>query len=271
MSFKVVIPARYDSTRLPGKPLRDIAGQSMIQRVWQRASESLANDVFVATDSAEIQTHCESFGAKVVMTAEHHQSGTDRVYEVCDKEGWEDDTIVINLQGDEPMFPPSLIDRLYKNIASDKNIGIATLCQPILDWHHFLDPNVVKVVRDKNSYARYFSRAPIPWDRDIASALQTSNQVKSPTVEYKIPVGDSASLPQSAYRHFGVYAYRVKTLRAFVEWEQAVSEKIESLEQLRALENGVSIHCAVADVNIPDGVDTEADLIRVQKAFTLQD
>ncbi|WP_097461205.1 3-deoxy-manno-octulosonate cytidylyltransferase [Mangrovitalea sediminis] len=248
MAFSVVIPARYASTRLPGKPLLEIGGKPMIQHVYERASESQASEVVIATDDARIYQVAESFGARVVMTAATHNSGTDRLEEVASRLGYADDHIVVNVQGDEPLIPAALINQVADNLATEAEASIATLCERIHDRESVFNPNVVKVVFDHKGMAHYFSRATIPWARDDFAK------------------GQPASLPDHVrwYRHIGIYAYRVSLLKAFVEWEPAPLEVTEALEQLRALWNGARIHVAEAGVTPAPGVDTEADLERVR-------
>ena len=242
MSFVVIIPARYASSRLPGKPLKDIAGMPMIQRVWQQAVKSGASRVVVATDDLRIQSVAEQFGAEVCMTREDHVSGTDRLQEVASALQLDDSQLVVNVQGDEPMIPPVVINQVVNNLADNSAAGVATLCEPIYSADDFHNPNVVKVVTNAAGLASYFSRAPIPWPRsDVVS------------------VGDSPR------RHIGIYAYRVCQLNAFVNWPVAPTEAAESLEQLRFLWNNVSIHVADAVADVPGGIDTEEDL----KAVTL--
>jgi 3-deoxy-manno-octulosonate cytidylyltransferase (CMP-KDO synthetase) len=244
--YSIIIPARFKSTRLPGKPLLDIVGKPMIQRVYEQASLSSASRVIVATDTENIARVVESFGGEVCMTSESHLSGTDRLQEVAEKFGMADNEIVVNVQGDEPLIPPEAIDQVAENLAANPEAGIATLCEPVADADMFNDPNAVKVVCDKNGFAHYFSRAPIPWPRDARLA------------------GDNG-LPEEihARRQIGIYAYRVVLLHQYVSWDPAPAELAESLEQLRAMWNGVKIHVADATVEVPGGVDTQADLDRV--------
>ncbi len=246
MTFTVVIPARFASTRLPGKPLLDIAGQPMIRHVWERACRSAAARVVIATDDERIRAAAESFGAEVCMTAAAHPSGTDRLQEAVHGLGLADDAIVVNVQGDEPLIPPAVIDQVAANLARETDCGIATLCEPLDTVESFLDPNIVKLVRDDRMRAMYFSRAPIPWPRDDFAR-------------------DRSLLPEGflPLRHIGIYAYRVSFLHRFVGWPLGVLEARECLEQLRALEHGVGIHVAQACAAIPGGVDTAADLARV--------
>lgn len=249
--FVVVIPARYGSTRLPGKPLLDIAGKTMIQRVYEQAKKSHARQVLIATDDERIYTLAKKMGADVCMTDADHTSGTDRLQEVAQQQQWPDDTIVVNVQGDEPLIPPAVIDQVAANLFGAKNATMATLCESISDVQVFLDPNAVKVVFDNQGYALYFSRAPIPWPRD---AFKNNRDILPPQ--------------HPAFRHIGIYAYRVSLLHRFVLWPPAALEQIESLEQLRALAQGVSIHVEEACEAVPSGVDTEADLAHVRRIIT---
>lgn len=248
MSFYIVIPARYASTRLPAKPLKEIAGKPMIQHVYERASESAAAQVIIATDDARIEAVAKAFGARVCMTSAAHNSGTDRLQEVAAQLGLKPDDIVVNVQGDEPLIPPAVINQVAANLAENNYASVATLSEPIHSLDDFRNPNIVKVVADQTGKALYFSRAPIPWPRD--------HFAKS----------DVNSLPDNfpVQRHIGIYAYRVALLDRFITWPQAQLEQIESLEQLRVLANGEAIHIAEACAAVPGGVDTEADLLRVK-------
>ena len=243
--FNVVIPARYASTRLPGKPLRMIGDKTMLQHVYERAQESGAQEIVIATDDERIHAAATGFGADVCMTASDHTSGTDRIAEVARIKAWPLATIIVNLQGDEPLLPGELVRSVAQDLASAADAGIATLATPIHDIDEVLDPNAVKVVSDEAGYALYFSRAPIPWDRDW-SAQQ----------DRKLP--DSATW----YRHIGLYAYRAGLLADFVTWPPASLEQTESLEQLRALQHGIRIRVTHVMQPPPAGVDTEADLQR---------
>lgn len=251
MSFTVVIPARYASTRLPGKPLLDIAGRPMVRHVWERATRSSAARVVIATDDERIRTAAEAFGAEVCMTAATHPSGTDRLQETVAALGLPGEAIVVNVQGDEPLIPPEVIDQVAANLSHAADCGMATLCEALDSVEAFLDPNIVKLVRDDRSRAIYFSRAPIPWPRDAFAADRT-----------RLPEGFRP------LRHIGIYAYRVEFLHRFVGWPLGVLEGLESLEQLRALEHGVGIHADHACAAIPGGVDTPADLVRVNALLT---
>ena len=239
MSYTVIIPARFASSRLPGKPLMDIAGKPMIQHVWERARESDTARVVVATEDQRVFDACQGFGADVVMTLASHESGTDRLQEVVAKLGLADDEIVVNVQGDEPLIPCEAIAQVANN--HDK----ATV----------FNPNAVKAVSDLAGFALYFSRAPMPWCRDEWASAGSSQ-------EGELPAG------APFLRHIGIYAYRVGFLHQFVTWPMGVLERVEKLEQLRAMENGVRIHIELACVDIPGGVDTEADLNAV-RAFLM--
>lgn len=246
IDFKVVIPARYGSTRLPAKPLLEIAGKPLIRHVYERAEQSAANQVVVATDDARIADACAAFGADVTLTRNDHRSGSDRIAEVIEARGWPSDSILVNLQGDEPCMPPSLIDQVAHDLASHGSVGMATLAYPIQDGATLFDPHVVKVVTDAVGYALYFSRAPIPWHRDEFLEGQKS-------------------LPQGVQflRHIGLYAYRAEFLERFVRWTPAPLELAESLEQLRVLWHGEGIHVTQAGQEPGPGVDTESDVQRV--------
>lgn len=247
-AFIVVIPARYGSSRFPGKPLATIAGKPMIQHVWEQARKSSAGRVVVATDDARIVEACEAFGADVVLTRADHNSGTDRLAEVATQLGLAADAIVVNVQGDEPLIPPAVIDQVAANLAAHPEAGISTLAEPIDDVAALFNPNVVKVSTDVNGLALTFSRAPLPWARDALA--QTRDRLPE-GVPYR--------------RHIGIYAYRVGFLHDFVSWGPCWLENTESLEQLRALWNGVRIHVADALEAPPGGVDTPEDLERVKR------
>ncbi|UTW08393.1 3-deoxy-manno-octulosonate cytidylyltransferase [Pseudomonas benzenivorans] len=247
-AFTVVIPARYASSRLPGKPLLDIAGKPMIQHVWEQACKSSAQQVVVATDDARIVEVCRGFGAAVQLTRPEHNSGTDRLAEVASALGLAADAIVVNVQGDEPLIPPAIIDQVAANLAANPQAAIATLAEPIDEAAALFNPNVVKVATDSNGLALTFSRAPLPWARD-AFAVDRS----------QLPVG----VPYR--RHIGIYAYRAQFLHDFVAWGPCWLENTECLEQLRALWHGVRIHVADAVQAPPAGVDTPADLERVRR------
>ena len=234
MKFSVVIPARFAATRLPGKPLLDIGGKPMIQHTWERASCSAAESVYIATDDERIRAVAEGFGAKVCMTLSSHRSGTDRIQEVATQLKLPEQHILVNVQADEPLIPPQVIDQVAANLAQHSEVGIATLCEAINSREEIEDPNAVKVVLDHRGHALYFSRSTIPWSGSTA--------------------------PRNCFRHVGIYAYRVAILNQFVQWPASELELTEKLEQLRALYNGVAVHVAVSTAHIPAGVDTQRDL-----------
>lgn len=249
VAFRVAIPARYASTRLPGKPLRLLAGRPLLEHVYQRALASGAEEVVIATDDGRIQQAAERFGAKVCLTSNEHLSGTDRLAEVAERFGWPDEAIVVNVQGDEPQLPPTLIQQAAQALQEHPAAGIATVGTRLHQPTELFDPNVVKVVRDRDGFALYFSRAPIPWHRE---AFQNGGMATGELL---------AAMPW--FRHIGLYAYRAGVLRNFPRLAPAPLEQIEALEQLRALWHGVRIYVAEALVAPPPGVDTEADLLRV--------
>jgi len=253
MSFIVVIPARYASSRLPGKPLLDIAGKTMVQHVYEQAQKSQAKRIVIATDDQRVFDVAEGFGAEVIMTSTDHPSGTDRLEEVVRKLGLQDGEHVVNVQGDEPLIPPALINQVAQNLASNSSAGISTLCEPIDQVDLIFNPNVVKVVFDHQGFANYFSRAPIPWAREtFGEELNT--------------------LPVDAqyFRHIGIYAYKVSFLKNYVTWLPSMTEKVECLEQLRALSNGVDIHVELALVSPQAGVDTQTDLERLRAIMSTE-
>ena len=243
--FVVVIPARYASTRLPGKPLREINGKPMLQHVYERGVASAAGEVVIATDDERIADAAEGFGATVCVTGEHHRSGTERIAEVSEVLGWDDEQIVVNLQGDEPAMPPALIDECA-SLLDDPKADIATLASPVLSQEDFENPNVVKAVVDGRGYALYFSRAAIPYARST---------------------DDSSLARKSALHHHGIYAYRCGVLRRIVEAEPSALEVCEQLEQLRALALGFTITVGIPSVRPGPGVDTEEDLLAASAAL----
>ena len=272
MKFTVVIPARYASSRLPAKPLADIAGKSMIQRVYEQAMKSDAAYVIVATDDARIETAVKDFGGRVCMTSDKHESGTDRLQEVAQALGLADDAIVVNVQGDEPLIPPAVINQVALNMANAQAASMATLSEPIHSRDDFLNPNVVKVVSDKEGYALYFSRASLPWPRDDFSTLAGAEGSSAAKENALAGAEGSRSLPalpnsDQFQRHIGIYAYRVSLLNEFVGWDVAPIEALESLEQLRVMWNGRRIHVAPAVEEVPGGVDTPEDLARLRALF----
>lgn len=238
MTFSVVIPARFAATRLPGKPLLDICGKPMIQHTFERACASAAEAVYIATDDARIREVAEGFGARVCMTATSHRSGTDRIQEVTSTLQMPREHIVVNVQADEPLIPPAVINQVALNLEAHPEVGIATLCEVITAQEQIADPNAVKVAMNKQGKALYFSRSTIPWQATATAA--------------------------NCHRHIGIYAYRVSVLDQFVNWPVSELELQERLEQLRALYNGVAIHVAVSDLRIPPGVDTPHDLEAVR-------
>lgn len=246
MTFRIIIPARYASSRLPGKPLMDIAGKPMIQHVYERAIASQAADIIIATDDERIKQTVESFGAKVCMTKANHPSGTDRLAEVAKLYGFDDNDIIINVQGDEPGLPAELINQVASDLAEHPEADMATLFSPIEQEKQLFDPNVVKVVTDQKGYALNFSRAPIPWLRDYF--LQDKN----------LP----SKLPHK--RHIGLYGYRANFLNQYAELTPCEIELAESLEQLRALYHSKKIHLTKAEIDPGHGVDTAEDLIVVR-------
>ena len=247
----LVIPSRYASTRLPGKPLRLIAGKPMIQHVYERAQAAADvlcfKEIIVATDDERIQQTCESFGAEVCMTSSEHETGSDRLAEVVEIKQWSDDTIVVNLQGDEPLTPIESLKQVAENLAKNPEALMSTLSTAIQTDAEYNDPNVVKVVTDKQGLAMYFSRAAIPFQRD-----------------------EGISVYHFAQRHIGIYAYRASYLKSFAKMEACQTEQLEKLEQLRAMWFGARIHVAVAEQVPGHGVDTEEDLIAVEKILLNQ-
>ncbi|WP_346763794.1 3-deoxy-manno-octulosonate cytidylyltransferase [Wenzhouxiangella sp. XN24] len=246
--FRVVIPARYASQRLPGKPLLAMAGRPMVQWVWERAMSSGANEVLIATDHDDIATACRRFGAEVCLTDEAHASGTDRIAEVAVRRDWADDDIVVNVQGDEPLLPPALVRQVAELLQLHPDADIGTLATPIHTLEEYLDPNVVKVVSRADGAALYFSRAPVPWHRDGAPHGPASQERHA-----------------GAMRHVGLYSYRVSALHRLAGAGHCAVEKIERLEQLRALWLGMRIQVDGALEVPPAGVDTAADAARVSR------
>ena len=249
--FKVVVPARYASTRLPAKPLLDLGGKPMVVRVAERAALSGAEEVWVATDHAEVLATVERHGLPVVLTREDHPSGTDRLAEVVEQRGWDDETIIVNVQGDEPLIAPELIALVASRLANT-DVDIVTVAHPILEAADFFNPNIVKVVCKANGEAMYFSRAPIPYARDHFVQDVARNT---------LPAG------MVAYRHIGLYAYRARFLRVYSQLPPSPLESIEALEQLRAMWNGFRIGVAISDHLPMPGVDTPEDAKRMQELF----
>lgn len=257
LAFRVVIPARHASQRLPGKPLRQIAGRTMIEHVWRNAIQSGAQEVLVATDDARIAAAVEGFGGRALMTSPDHASGTDRLAEVAQRLGWAGDTIVINLQGDEPCVPGALLRQVAAALHARPAAGIATVATPITEARELFDANAVKVVLDDHGMASYFSRAPIPWVRGVFDAMLRAG------------AGEVASLPADVpfLRHLGIYGYRAATLGRLAAEPGRASERAEALEQLRALALGIRIHVSVIAQAPGPGVDTEEDLVHVARVL----
>lgn len=249
-SFKVVIPSRYASTRLPGKPLLEIAGKTMLQHVYERAMQSGAEEVVIATDDERIVQACDDFSARVCMTADSHQSGTDRIAEVIQRLSWHESTIVVNCQGDEPLINPAHIRLVAESLGNHADASIATLATPVLTGNDLHDPNTVKVVVDNQGYALYFSRAAIPWDRDAFAIQDQSMPVQT---DY--------------YRHIGLYAYQAGFITQYSKLSPCPMELAERLEQLRALWYGYRIHVSIIDEPPVAGVDTQEDLDRIRELF----
>lgn len=248
MEFHVIIPVRYASTRLPGKALLDIGGKPMVQHVYERAVASGAGEVVIATDDKRIAKAVESFGAHVCMTSTDHKSGTERLAEAVVVLGFEDDQIVVCLQGDEPLIPPDAIRQVAEDLDEHDNVKVSTMCVPIKNADELFNPNCTKVVMNRRNYAMYFSHAPIPWERDIFD-------------------GDKKNIKLNGnyFLHVGLYAYRVGFVQEYLGWGACPAEELEALEQLRILWQGSRIHMVVAKTNIPPGVDTQEDLARVRK------
>lgn len=253
LRFKVVIPARYGSTRLPGKPLLALAGKPMIAHVCARAQEAEAEEIVVATDDDRIYQTVIDLGLTAVMTRTDHNSGTERIAEVAQRCAWPAETIIVNLQGDEPLIEPSTIRDVATVLASQSSAGMATLAAEINDAEEIFNPNAVKVVLDRRGYALYFSRAPIPWDRDNFSRS-----------------GGKLSGKMPYYRHIGMYAYTVDFLNRYCQWGASALEAVESLEQLRVLWYGEAVVVKVVNSIPPAGVDTKEDLMRVEQILNLQ-
>lgn len=239
MNFVVVIPARFASSRLPGKPLLDIAGKPMIRHVYERACASGASAVYIATDDERVASAAREFGAEVIMTREDHQSGTDRIQEVTQTRRLPESAIVVNVQGDEPLIPPATINQVAANLDRHAAAGISSLYHAIHDGTELMNPSAVKVVTDAEGFALYFSRSPLPWQGATPGEVHGK-------------------------RHIGIYAYRVKTLNRFVSWPRSLLEISERLEQLRAMHHGVRIIMDEAAERVPAGVDTPEDLDAVR-------
>lgn len=252
MSFTVIIPARYASSRLPGKPLADIHGKPMIIRVMEQAQKSSANRVIIATDHQQVFDIVKSYGGEVILTSDKHNSGTERLAEVINTYKFADDEVIVNVQGDEPLIPPIIIDQVAENLVNYKT-GMATLAVPINSIEEAFNTGAVKVVMDKDGYALYFSRATIPWERDRFAKLNEQGKIDE--------IGDFY------LRHIGIYAYRAGFIRQYIQWAPSALEQIEMLEQLRVLWYGEKIHVAVAKQPPAIGVDTQEDLLKVRALF----
>ncbi len=242
MDYHIIIPARLASSRLPGKILEEISGKPLIQHVYENALLCSAKSVVVGVDDKKVFDIAKAFGATVCMTKLEHENGTDRLSEVVQQLGLGDDEIIVNIQGDEPLMPKEAVLQAVKAMVDHPDAAVATLCLRIQEQEEILDQNIVKVVLDKNNFALYFSRAPIPWDR-------TAFNIKN----------------NPYYRHVGLYAYRAKTLQKYSQWEKSPLERIEMLEQLRVLWQGEKIHVSMINQALPPGIDTEEDLERFRK------
>ncbi|QIM65668.1 3-deoxy-manno-octulosonate cytidylyltransferase [Frederiksenia canicola] len=247
MDFTVIIPARYASTRLPRKPLLDIVGKPMIQHVWEKAQQAGAKRVIVATDHPEIEQTVKNFGGEVCLTSDKHNSGTERLAEVIEKMAINDDEIIVNIQGDEPLIPPVIVAQVAENL-DRHHVNFATLAVKLTSKEELLNPNVVKTLTDTNGMALYFSRSPIPFPRDHFATLD-----------------DEFVSQQNYLRHIGIYAYRAGFVKRYVAWQPTALEQLESLEQLRALWYGEKIHLDLAKQAPQVGVDTAEDLERVRQ------
>ncbi|GKT11312.1 MAG: 3-deoxy-manno-octulosonate cytidylyltransferase [Thiomicrorhabdus sp.] len=253
MSFTVIIPARFESSRLPGKPLMNIHGQPMIQWTWQKAKKSGAERIIIATDSEKVKTVCEAFGAEVCLTREDHQSGTERIAEVIEKCELAKESIIVNVQGDEPMLAPVLIHQVAEGLEYNPQIPMATLCEPITSVETVFDPHAVKVSRNAANLAINFSRAPLPWSRD---SFLSNVKTLPDNWHYK--------------RHIGLYAYRAGFVQQYVEWPECDLEQVEKLEQLRVLWHGESILVLDALCDAGVGVDTPEDLEQVRQLLSAE-
>ncbi len=247
MARRIIIPARYASTRLPQKMLLDIAGKPMLQHVWEKAVSCQFDSVLIATDDQRIANAAQTWGANVCMTDIKHSTGTDRLAEAFEKMGYAKEDVIVGVQGDEPLIPVENIVQVAKNCERHPDAAMATLCERMTQLKDIMDPNIVKVVRDKNGYAMYFSRGPIPWDRA------------------KFPAELPAQMDN--LQHIGIYCYRGAFLHRYANLERSPLEQIEALEQLRVLWHGLKIHVDIAGTHNPPGVDTQEGLERVRKLF----
>lgn len=245
MEFRVIIPVRFESTRLPGKPLLDIAGKPMIQHVFERATDSGAESVVIATDNEKVAEVAQGFGAEVCMTLPDHQSGTERLSEAVEALDYDDEEIVVNVQGDEPLISPDTINQVARDLYDHETVKMASLCEPITDLDDLKNPSIVKVVLNRRGYAMYFSRSPIPWQKGLTEPA-------------------NLDLTENYYRHVGIYGYRVGILKDYVNWTDSPYEALESLEQLRVLWNGYRIHMCVSETKLLPDVNTAEDLEKVR-------
>ncbi len=252
MEYHAIIPARFNSTRLPGKVLMEIAGKPMVQHVYERCIESGAETVVIATDDQRVADVAEKFGAEVCLTAEEHRTGTERIAEAVEAMEFDDDEIVVCVQADEPLIAPQNIRQVALDLDEHDNVKVTSVCEPIENVDELFDPNVVKVVLNRRHYAMYFTRAAVPWELGVFS--------KPETIE----------LTGQHHRHIGIYGYRVGFLKDYINWAACPLERMESLEQLRILWNGGRIHMAIAQQKTLPGVDTQADLDRVREFFSKQ-
>ena len=275
LAFHVVIPARFSSTRLPGKPMLLIGGKPMVVRVAEQAAQSGAQQIWIATDHHPIMAAMHEHGFKACMTKADHPSGTDRIAEVVAQHNWPDDTIVVNVQGDEPLIPPQLIRAVAQHLHDHPECAIATACHPIHEEAAMRNPNIVKAVLDKDGNAMYFSRAPIPYPRDAFRVLPSPEGRDDCSSSLRGEVGrgelslNNSPLPENmtVLRHIGIYAYRASFLRAYSQLAPTAIEQIEALEQLRALWHGYKIGVTITQDAPPSGVDTEADLLVARQIF----
>lgn len=256
MQFTVIIPARYASTRLPRKPLLDIAGKPMIQHVWEKAQQAGAKRVIIATDHPDIAQTVQAFGGEVCLTADTHNSGTERLAEVIEKMAIADDEIIVNIQGDEPLIPPTIVAQVAENLDRHQ-VNMATLAVKLTTKEELFNPNVVKTLTDKNGMALYFSRASIPFARDHFPQSDTADHAIEDFIRQ-----------QHYLRHIGIYAYRAGFIKQYVAWQPTALEQLESLEQLRALWYGEKIHLDLAKEAPQVGVDTAEDLERVRQILS---
>lgn len=248
MVKRIVIPVRMASTRLPEKPLLDLEGKSMVQRVYEKALACSVNSVLIATEDQRVVEAVQNFGGDVCLTSENHCSGTERLAEAVEKAGYDSDDVIINVQGDEPMIPVANIEAVGNNLLAHQQASMATLCEKIDQVDQVNDPNIVKVITDREGMAMYFSRAPIPWVRNYFPN-QLPNEV-------------------DCYKHIGIYAYRAHFLKRYTTLAPSAIERWESLEQLRVLWHGHAIHVGLAACKAPPGIDTENDLLYVRRMLS---